>query len=173
MNFLLLYYIYASLDKDMDHSHVSYKYHTMLFLLAMGLAPLLLYIALINIVHTCWTIFCVMIRYATVHTCRWWEWKIPCIMSWLLAVMAHYWSYALSKSSSSSSSTSISTSISAWCVALRYLVILRKIILWMCIIILQLQIVVLLVHIIVWWWYLVELRCKLFCHHLFLHPISI
>jgi hypothetical protein len=114
-----------------------------------------------------------MICCTTIHTCRWWEWKIPCIMSWLLAFVAHYWSSASSKSSSALSSTSISTSIFVWCIVMRYLVILCRIILWMCIIILCLHIVVLFMCIIVWWWYLVELRCILSCHHFFLHPISI
>jgi hypothetical protein len=41
MNFLLLSYTSASLDNDMDHSHVSYKSCTMVLLLLGGLAPLL------------------------------------------------------------------------------------------------------------------------------------
>jgi hypothetical protein len=40
MNFLVLSYISASLDNDMDHSHVSYKSCTIVLLLVMGLVPL-------------------------------------------------------------------------------------------------------------------------------------
>jgi hypothetical protein len=40
-NFLALSYTYASLDNDMDHSHVSYKSRTMVLLLERDLATLL------------------------------------------------------------------------------------------------------------------------------------
>jgi hypothetical protein len=125
----------------------------------------------LDLFQECCTIFCVMVCCVTVHTCGWWKWKLPCIVSLLLAVMAHYWSRASSKSSSRSSSSS--TSISSRCVVLRYLVILRRVILWLCIIVLQLRIFIIMMRISVWWWYLVELRCILSCHNLFLHPIGI
>jgi hypothetical protein len=102
------------------------------------LVPFFLYLS-----QECWAVFCVMVCCATIHTCRRWKWKIPCIMSWLLEVVAHYWSSSSSKSSSASSSTFVSTSISSWCVVLGYLVILCGVILWLCIIVLRLRIVVL------------------------------
>jgi hypothetical protein len=134
----------------------------------------------LDLSQECWEFFYVMVCCATIHTCRWWKWTIPCIMSWLLEVVEHYWSSASSKSSSTSSSTYVSTLISSWCVVLGYLVILHGVILWLCIIVLQLHIVVLflciivlLLNIVVWWWYLDELRCSLSCHHFYLHSISI
>jgi hypothetical protein len=45
MKFWVLFYIYASLDNDMDHAHVFYKSCTMVLLLEMGLEPLLPYTA--------------------------------------------------------------------------------------------------------------------------------
>jgi hypothetical protein len=55
----------------------------------------------LNLSQECWAVFCVMVCCATIHTCRRWKWTIPCIMSWLLEVMAYYWPSASSKSSSS------------------------------------------------------------------------
>jgi hypothetical protein len=127
---------------------------------------------LLDLPQECLAVFYVMVCYATIHTCNWWKWKIPCIIFWLLVVVAHYWSSASSKSSSASSSTSVSTLISSWCIVLGYLVILRGVILWLPIIILWLCIIVLLLHIFVWWWYLDELRFILSCHYFCLHPIS-
>jgi hypothetical protein len=127
----------------------------------------------LNIPQECWVVFYSMVCCATVHTCRWWKWKIPFLMFWLLEIVAQYWSFASSKSSSTSSSTSVFTSISLRCIVLGYLVTLCGFILWLCIIILWLCIVVFLLHIVVWWWYLVELRRNLSCHHFFLKPISI
>jgi hypothetical protein len=127
----------------------------------------------LDLSQECWTVFCIMVYYATIHTCHWWKWKIPCIMSWLLAVVTHYWTSASSKSSSNSSSTSVATSISSWCVVLRYLIILCGVILWSHVVVLWLHIIILLLHIVIWWWYLFELRCNLSYHHFFLHPISI
>jgi hypothetical protein len=112
----------------------------------------------LDLSQECWEVFCVMVCCATVHTCRRWKWKIPCIMSWLLEVVAHYWSYASSESSSASSSTNVSTSITSRCVVLGYLVILCEIILRLHIVVLWLHIVVLWLHIVEWWWKLVELR---------------
>jgi hypothetical protein len=127
----------------------------------------------LDLSQECWTIFCIMVCCVTVHTCRWWKWTFPCIMSWLLEVVAHYWTSASSKSSSTSSSTSVSTSISSQVhctevpdyTAQGYIVAAHC-----CIVVAHCYIVV---CIIVWWWYLVELRCNLSCHHFFLHPISI
>jgi hypothetical protein len=45
MNFLVLSYIFASLENDMDHAHASYKYPTMVLLLERGLEPLFPYTA--------------------------------------------------------------------------------------------------------------------------------
>jgi hypothetical protein len=86
----------------------------------------------LDLSQECCTVFCIMVCCTTIHTCRWWKWTLPCIMSWLLEVVAHYWTSSSSKSSSTSSSTSVSTSISSWCIVLRYLVILCGVILWLC-----------------------------------------
>jgi hypothetical protein len=133
----------------------------------------------LDLSQKCWTVFCIMVHCTKIHTCHWWKWIIPSIMSWLLEVVAHYWTYTSSKSSSNLCFANVSTLISSWCIASTYLVILRKVILWLCIVILWLcivvlwmriivlwlRIVVLLLRIVLWWWYLVELRCILSCHH--------
>jgi hypothetical protein len=94
----------------------------------------------------CWVVFCVMICCMTIHTCHWWKWKIPCIMSYFLDLVAHYWSYTSPKSSS----TFVSTLISSWFIVLGYLVILCGVILWLPIIVLHMCIL--------WWCYLDEMR---------------
>jgi hypothetical protein len=127
----------------------------------------------LDLSQECWEVFCVMVYSAPIHTCCWWNWIIHCIMSWLLELMEHYWSSSSSKSSYVLSSTSVSTSISLRCVVLGYLVILREVILWLCVIVPRSHIVVLWMHIVVWWWHLDELRRNLPCHHLYLHPVSV
>jgi hypothetical protein len=52
----------------------------------------------LDLSQECWVFFCVMICCVTVHTCHWWKWTIPCIMSWLLVVVEYYWSSTSSKS---------------------------------------------------------------------------
>jgi hypothetical protein len=128
---------------------------------------------LLDISQESWAVLCAMVCCATMHTCCRWKWTIPFIISWLLEVVAHYWSSVASKSSSSSSNTYVSSSISSWCIVLGYLVILRRIIWWLCVVVLRFHIVVLRLHIVVWWWYLDEMRCNLSCHHFFLHPVSV
>jgi hypothetical protein len=103
---------------------------------------------LLDLSQECWAVFYVMVYYMTVHTCHWWKWTIPCIISCLLVIVAHYWSSTSSKYSSASSSTFVSTSISSSCIVLGYLVILCEVILWLCMVILLLCILVLLFHII-------------------------
>jgi hypothetical protein len=131
-------------------------------ILGFCINPLYILVVLVplflDLSQECWTVFCIMVCRAVVHTCHWWKWALPCIMSYLLAVLAHYWTSNSSKSSSTSSSTYVSTPISSQCVVLRYLVILCVVILWLCIIVLGLRIVL-------WRWYLVELRCNLSCYH--------
>jgi hypothetical protein len=73
--------------------------------------------------------------------------------------MAYHWSISSSKSSSSSSSTFVTSLISLQGVVLRYLIILRRIILWLCGIVLWLCSVILLWHSVIWCWYFVKLWC--------------
>jgi hypothetical protein len=91
------------------------------------LIPFFLYFS-----QECWAVFCVVICCATMHTCHRWKWTVSCIMSRLLTIVADY-------CPSSSTSTSESTSISFLCIVLGYMVILRGIILWLCIIVLRLH----------------------------------
>jgi len=91
----------------------------------------------------------------------------------MLEIMTYYWTSSSSKSSSTSSYTSVPTSISSWCVVLRYMIILRLVIPWLCIVVLLLRNIILRLGMTIWRWYLIELWIKFLCHHLFLHPISI
>jgi hypothetical protein len=134
----------------------------------VSLVPLFL-----NISQKCSTFFCVMVCCTIVHTCHWWEWIFPCIMSWMLEVVAHYWSSTSSKSSSTSSSTFVSNLISLWCIVLRYLIIMCEVLQWLHSIVLWLCSVVLWLCNIIWRWYLVEMRCIFPCHHFYFHPIGI
>jgi hypothetical protein len=45
-------------------------------------------------------LFYSMIGCVTIHACFQWKWKIPCIISRLLTIVADYWSSTSSKSSS-------------------------------------------------------------------------
>jgi hypothetical protein len=105
----------------------------------------------LNISQECWAIFYVMVYYETIHKCHGWKWKIPCIISWLLEVVAYESPFSSYKYSSSSTYTYESTSIYLRCIVLGYLVILRKIILWMSIVVLRLCGIE-------FWWHIVELR---------------
>jgi hypothetical protein len=121
------------------------------------------------------------------HTRPRWKWKLSCIVSWLLTVVAYHWFFASSKASSSSSSTSLSRSISSRCIVLGPLVILSGTIVWLRSIVLQLHSVMLLLHnvilllhsviillhSVIWGWYLVKMWCNFLGHHLCMHPISI
>jgi hypothetical protein len=127
----------------------------------------------LDIFQECSRVFYIMVCCTKVHTCRWWKWTFPCIMFYFLAIVTHYWAYASSKSSSTTSYTSVSTLIPSWCVVLRYLVIPRRVILWLCIIVLWLCSVILLLCIVVWRWYLVGPRCIFPCHNFFFHLIII
>jgi hypothetical protein len=42
----------------------------------VALVPLFL-----DLSQECWTVFCIMVCCATIHTCHWWKWTLPCIMS--------------------------------------------------------------------------------------------
>jgi hypothetical protein len=113
----------------------------------------------LNLPQKCWAFLCIMVCCTTVHTCHRWKWTFPCIMSWMLEVVAHYWTSTSSKSSSTSSSTSISSSISSWCIVLRHLIILHGVILW-CVLLYCGCACCILCCIVVWRWYLVKLRCN-------------
>lgn len=148
------------------------------------LVPLVLYFY-----QECWIIFCFMVCCATIHTCRWWLWKIYCIMSMFLTIMAYYCSSSTSKSSSPmtsfSESSFVSLIISVWCIILGSLIVLqlRIILLWwhctlLCIIILWCFSKLL--HIVVLWLWLKLLRgiilwllCKSSCYMFNLHSICI
>jgi hypothetical protein len=41
----------------------------------------------LDLSQECWKVFCIMVCCATVHTCHWWKWTFPCIMSWMLEVV--------------------------------------------------------------------------------------
>jgi hypothetical protein len=84
--------------------------------------------------------------------------------------MTYHRSSASSKASSTSSSTSVASSISSLRIVLRYLIILRGIILWLCVIVLWLHNVILILRSVIWGWYLVKLWCIFPCHHLLPAP---
>jgi hypothetical protein len=136
--------------------------------------PLYIMIVLVplflDLPQECCEIFYIMVYYARVHACCWWKWNFPCIISWLLVVVEHYWTSASSKSSSTLYSTSISNSISSRYVVLRYLIILHEVILWLHIVVFWLHSFILLLNIIIWRWYLVKLRCN-FPRHYFFSPL--
>jgi hypothetical protein len=169
---ILSYYVNSSLSSFM-HNYVDIYY----IIPGFCRYPLGIMIVLtpffLNLPQKYWAFLCIMVCCVTIHACHRWKWKFPCIVSWLLEFMEHYWTYASSKYSSTLSSTSVSTSISSWYIVLRYLIVLLGVILWLCIIILRLRSVLLLMRSVVWGWYLVKLRCIFPCHHLFLCPICV
>jgi hypothetical protein len=121
-----------------------------------------------------------MVWCMTIHTCCWWKWTFPCIMSRLLTIVKYHWSSISSKTSSCSSSTFVACPIPSWCTILRHLIILHDIVLrlscvvlWLYNIIWLLRNIILLLRSVVWRWNLTKMRCGLPSHHFYLHFICI
>jgi hypothetical protein len=94
--------------------------------------PLYILIVLVSLFlylyKKCQTVFCLMVFYAKIHTCRKWLWTISSIVFGFLTVVKNYRSSTSSKASSSTTSSSeasfFSLIISTRCIILRSLIVL-------------------------------------------------